>query len=282
MEENFRLMKIMIQEEQSSGALNNSNIQVLMNLGLTSLQATIYLTLVRLGKAEAQRIANVSHVARSQVYQVMPTLLELGLTEKSIDRTTLYEATPLKESLSLLLQNKKQACIRLEQEASVLLNGFHNNELSGSHGEKQEFKIISEVRLFRKKQDMLTKSAQTSIDGVIPRKCGLINVFASIDRSSKKKLKMRFIAQKVGEELQTKEQDFAEKLGVELRYFPKSVPFGMAIFDNKEVTMCLCEKDEMALVPSLWSNNPNFVRLANTFFENLWIEASIIRKVTHV
>jgi hypothetical protein len=51
----------------------------------------------------------------------------------------------------------------------------------------------------------------------------------------------------------------------------------MAIFDNKEITMCLCGADETAMVPSLWSNNFNVVRLANTFFENLWIEASTIQ-----
>ena len=254
----------MIQEEQS-GVRNDSHVQTLMNLGLTLLQATIYLTLTKLGKAETQRIAKASNVARPEVYRVMPTLLKLGLAEKIIGKTTLYEATPIKEGLSILLQNKKEECAELEREAGSFLNNFHGNDIKNFQVETQEFKVTSEIRLLIKMQKRLIQSAQTSIDISVPWKTAQLML---PDWPCKKKLKIRLIAQKNGETRPVRKvQALAKNLGIELKYLSKSAPISMFIFDKKEVTLCL---DEKTGVPSLWSNNPNVVQLAETYFEYLW------------
>lgn len=43
----------------------------------------------------------------------------------------------------------------------------------------------------------------------------------------------------------------------------------MAIFDNKEVNIRVSD----TLVPFLWTNNPNVVKLAEIYFENMWNNA---------
>jgi len=254
----------MIQEEQSE-VRNDSHVQTLMNLGLTLLQATIYLTLTKLGKAETQRIAKASNVARPEVYRVMPTLLKLGLAEKILGKTTLYEATPIKEGLSILLQNKKEEYAELEKEASSFLNNFHSNDIKDFQAETQEFKVTSEWRLLMKMHKRLIQSAQTSIDISVPWKAAQPIL---LNWPSKKKLKIRLVTQKMGKTAQVRKlQALAKNAGIELKYLSKSAPFGMHIFDKKEVTLCLCEETG---VPSLWSNHPSVVRLAETYFEYLW------------
>ena len=254
----------MIQEEQS-GVRNDSHVQTLMNLGLTLLQATIYLTLTKLGKAETQKIAKASNVARPEVYRVMPTLLKLGLAEKIIGKTTLYEATPIKEGLSILLQNKKEEYAELEKEASSFLNNFHGNDLKELQVETQEFKVTSEWRLLMKMHERLIHSAQQSIDISVPWKAAQHML---LDWPFKKKLKIRLVTQKIGKTAQVRKlQASAKNAGIELKYLTKSAPFGMHIFDKKEVTLCLCEETG---VPSLWSNHPSVLQLAETYFECLW------------
>jgi sugar-specific transcriptional regulator TrmB len=254
----------MIQEEQNE-ARNDSHIQTLMNMGLTLLQATIYLALAKLGKAETQRIAQASNVARPEVYRVMPALLKLGLAEKIIGKTTLYEATPIKEGLSILLQNRKDEYAELEKEAGSFLNSFHNNDLKGFQVKTQEFKVTSEWRLLMKMHKRLIQSAQASIDISVPWRAALPIL---LDWPCKKKLKIRLITQKTGKTAQLRKvQALAKNRGVEIKYLSKSAPFGMHVFDEKEVTLCLDEKQGL---PSLWSNNPNIVRLAEAYFECLW------------
>ncbi len=93
-------------------------IEALMHLGLTFLQATVYVTLLKFGKTEAKAISDSSGVARADVYRVMSTLEHLGLVEKIISTPSTYKATPIKEGCVLLLQNRRQRIFINEKHGS--------------------------------------------------------------------------------------------------------------------------------------------------------------------
>jgi len=251
-------------------------IQNLMDLGLTLMQAKLYLVLAKLGKAEVTRIAEASNVARSEVYRVMPALEKLGLVEKILDKTTLYKATPIKEGSSILLQNKRREYSELEKVTSSLLSNFHENDLQDLQEENQQFKVTSEWTLLRKMHKKMILSAQTSIDMTIPEKFFQRMLFdhrRSINRAKKKGVKIRAITQKVGKIASPIEKQALEKnLFTEIKYLSYDAPFGMHIFDKKEVTLSISEKDG---VPTLWSNDSNVLKLAEAYFESLWNSTQI-------
>ncbi len=83
-----------------------------MDLGLTLLQAKIYLSLSEFEKAEIRKMSKASNVARTDIYRLMPELEKLGLAEKIIASPTSYRATPLNEGFSILLENKKKGILR--------------------------------------------------------------------------------------------------------------------------------------------------------------------------
>jgi sugar-specific transcriptional regulator TrmB len=252
----------MIQEEVNKDA----QTQTLKNLGLTFLQATVYLGLAKLGKANAQRIANTSKVARPVIYQVMPTLQKMGLANKILNKTTLYEATPINEGLALLLQNKKEEYAHLEKEASSFLSSFPVNNLKDLQFEDQEFKIISEMRTLSKIHERLFESTLKSVDLVLP---ALIAQKLILNQEMlSKKARIRLVTQKVEKKAQSRKIEvLARKLDIELKYISGCAPFGMAIFDEKELTLCLCEPYGL---PSLWSSNRNVLQIANAYFEYIW------------
>ncbi len=97
------------------------SIQVLMKLGLTRLQATIYLNLAKLEKADVKTIAEVSGVSRSGVYRVIPQLERLGLAQKIMAQQTMYKATPMDEGSELLLEKEEQKIIELQERAMRLI-----------------------------------------------------------------------------------------------------------------------------------------------------------------
>ena len=62
---------------------------------------------------------------------------------------------------------------------------------------------------------------------------------------------------------------------MEIRYLSKVNPvemswFGMHMFDGKEVTMCVSRSGP---VPSLWSNSPPILKLAENYYNDLWCKA---------
>lgn len=64
-----------------------------MELGLTSLQAKIYLALAQTGNATIRNIAKNSKIARQDVYRIMPSLQKLGLAEQIVVSPTMYKST---------------------------------------------------------------------------------------------------------------------------------------------------------------------------------------------
>jgi sugar-specific transcriptional regulator TrmB len=170
----------MIQEEY---------VQTLMGLGLSLLQAKTYLNLAKLGKADVKTIAKASNVARTDAYRIMLTLEKLGLAEKIVATTTVYEATPITVSLSILLQKRREEYAGLEKKANSLLKNFQSNDLQDSQEENQQFKITSEMSLLLKMHENLVRSAQTSIDIVMPVKILHLMLFnhQSFFKKAKKK-----------------------------------------------------------------------------------------------
>lgn len=249
-----------------------------MTLGPTLLQSTIYLTLTKLGNADVTTISKASKVARSDVYRIMPSLQKMGLVEKIIAKTTIYKATPLKEGLTILLENKKRECAELEKETRFLIDNFHNNNLQDCWEQNQQFKVTSEWTLLKKMHEKMIQSAKTSIDITVPRKILQMLVFDQgpyLEEAKKRNVKIRAVTERVGgkkPQLPKNAEASAKNFFNETKY-TNGVLFGMHIFDGKEVTlnMNLSPKDTAPKpVPSLWSNDPNVVKLAETYFEHIW------------
>jgi sugar-specific transcriptional regulator TrmB len=252
----------MIQEEQ---------IQTLMDFGLTSLQAKTYLALAQLGKADVKTIAKASNVARQDIYRIMPTLQKLGLGEKIIAKPTLYKATPIKEGVSILLQNIEKEHAELQEKTTSLIDTFQEkNAKIFLQEDSTQFTITSEITRFLKIHKNQAQKAQESIDIMIPVMSvpsKLSEEWRYFERSLKRGVKIRLLAQKPGEGFPVIEwQALAKSPFFELKYSAITILFGMFIFDNKEVTLQVSED----ILPSLWSNNPNVVKLASSYFNEVW------------
>jgi sugar-specific transcriptional regulator TrmB len=228
---------LMIQDEQ---------IQRLMGFKLTFLQAKIYLNLAKLGKADVKTIAKASNVARQDV--------------------------PIKEGLSILLQNIKNEYDKLQKETTSVINSFHakNAEITLKEEEDTQFIITSEITRFLKTHRNQSQKAQESIDVMIPvinAPSKVKNEWTHVKRALKKGIRVRLITQEPGEETAlTPWQDLMKDPFFKAKSSAAPIPFGMHIFDKKEITLQVSE----GVLPSLWSNNPNVVKLASSYFDEMW------------
>jgi sugar-specific transcriptional regulator TrmB len=261
--------------ERASMIQDDECTQTLTGLGLTLLQAKTYLAFVKLGKADVKTISKASNVARQDIYRIMPTLQKLGLAEQIIANPTMYNATPIKEGLSILLQNRQKEYAELKKKTTSLINNFHaNTAKTDAHEEDTQFKLTSEATLFLKMHKSLHQKAQMSIDAIIPLifdgAAKFIEGWSHAKKAIRRGIKIRLLTQKTENELTSRELQALEKHPLfELKYLATPVPFGMHIFDNKEVTLATSESG----LPSLWSNNRNLVKLAASYFDEMWSKA---------
>ena len=94
--------------------------EVLTNLGLTSSQAKVYLTLVYNGPSKVMAISKNSGIHRAHLYEILRTMEETGFVEKKLE-TGMYLATPLKEVAPILIRKKQQEIAKLETDVNKIV-----------------------------------------------------------------------------------------------------------------------------------------------------------------
>jgi len=102
---------------------------LLQQLGLTGVQAHIYLTLTAQGSLRIQELSDIAGIARSSIYDNLERLLELGLVEESIEskyrKISAYPIGVLRHSLDEQIANLQHAQSQIDIAEKKLQYSSH-------------------------------------------------------------------------------------------------------------------------------------------------------------
>lgn len=255
----------------------SSELEVLVNLGLTLVQARVYLALVKSGPSRVAVIAKISRVARPDVYLTLSKLGKLGLVEKIIKRPLEYRAIPMDKGLSLLLKTKTEEYKKVTAEAQLLLHRAKKQKPDEKkHVVTPQFVIIPKGENILERIKTAIERAQLSIDHVLSWKRfsrGMVSDFAeSMEIAWAKKVKTRFIIESPLESETAKQlvQYCREKPFCQIKFIPFCPSTVFAIFDKKEASIIVFSKTDLPGSPTLWTSNSSLIALATDHFEMLW------------
>jgi len=254
----------MIQEDEP--------IQTLVSLGLTNLQAKVYLTLLKLGNtgADVRKISRASRIVRQDVYRILPTLQKIGLVDKIIATPTIYRPLPFEQGLSMLMKKKAEEFSEVQKKANYVLNNFNFGQDLETLEDASQFIITSERKIFLKRVKKDIAETQTTIDIIYSHERIRAIMFHTIDEFQQaiaRGIKIRALTDKGDAKMPDKNIGALTKTAsFHLKYLARGIPVGLIIFDNRDVNIRTAEK----LVPSLWTNNRNVVRLAKIYFDCMW------------
>lgn len=96
-----------------------NEMNTLVNLGFTSLQARVYLVLAHNGTLKVTAISRLSHIHRTHLYEVLKSLEERGFVEKQLVSGG-YSATSLQEVASALVNYRRQEITKLESDLEAI------------------------------------------------------------------------------------------------------------------------------------------------------------------
>ena len=255
-----------------------SKLQVLIDLGLTSVQARLYLALVESDPSKITAISKISKVARPEIYRNLSKLQKLGLVERIIETPLRYRATPINEGISLLLNTKTQQYEKVRAETKILLSTVKKEKPKKKQIETPQFVLIPKRTVTERIKASIEK-AQLSIDLVLSWKRfsqGIAGVFAeSIETAWAKNVKIRFIIESPLESKTAKQliQFCKEKPSSQTRFTPHCPKATFGIYDKKEIYLIAKSKTDLPGSSALWSNNQNLISVAQDYFEILWLTA---------
>ena len=257
--------------------LEDVNIQTLINLGLNRSEARVYSALYEIGTATATTIAKASKVPRPDVYGALSKLNELGLVEKIIAHPLMFRSVPIETGVSVLLEQKSKKHNELKYKSASLIRRLNKKNIYNDYYyQGSQFVLIPSKEVLIKRLKKTIEETKTSIDIITSWKrfkFGCYRLAEPLEKAWSSGVEGRVIIEEIDKPALDFVKTYWKKPNAKIRHFklpPKSV---MAMYDEKEVFIFIDPTADMTECPALWSNNPNLVHMAKSYFETSWKKA---------
>lgn len=262
--------------------VSEESVITLTELGLSSTQAKVYLTLVKAANLTAHAISRGSGVARPDVYRVLAQLEEAGVVERIISKPIEFRAISIDECVSTLMKQRLEKTAELSHKVQVLAQNFRRKDTDEKLDEKFQFTLLPERAAVYAKAEKMLSNVQESICllGLTRRMIAwLSNYSPMLEKALARKVNCKMIMPKpeTPQDLEEPMKTMWKYPTFALRLIPKSPTAGFSIWDKKEILITTSAVDTSTPAPTLWSNNKSLVDLAQDYFEYLWMNAVKIR-----
>jgi sugar-specific transcriptional regulator TrmB len=253
-------------------------VQTLTCLGLTSNEARVYLSLLRLGISTAKAISKNSGVARPEIYQIMAKLEKLGLVERIISAPCKFRAISMQHAFSVLIERRIKVTSELQATTRKILKKFKNNNARTALKEDETQFILMPEKVVTRREKKSLENVQRSFDAVTswenPHSVIFIDM-EEIAEALQRGVEIRIII----------DEPIKEKLVSDIikpvKKYPAfkirnilSPPAALiSVYDKKEAWVCTCTTPELTECPTLRINNPCMLSILQDYFEILWMTA---------
>ncbi|MCW4005890.1 MAG: hypothetical protein NWF04_04750 [Candidatus Bathyarchaeota archaeon] len=256
--------------------MEESYVQTLVGLGLTSCQSRVYLELVRLAKPSAAKtISSASKVTRQDIYRIMPALQRLGLIETILGSPTTFQAVPIHEVIPILMERQKQHHSKLHQKATQMLQHFENTPENGHQKDDHYFMIIPQKEASLKRRKQTIENAKKTFHVISSKRRvfhASFHLHEELIKAAKRGVKIRIITEKPHEtDNYPKEHRLLLKhQNVQIRYLPEPPKAVLTISDHNEASLLTHPTSHWTQSNALWTNNPSFIAILQDHFKNTW------------
>ncbi len=253
------------------------DVKTLRGLGLTFLQAKVYLTLVRNGNCTIKMAAEKTGKARQEVQRVTAELLKLGLVEKILVKPTEFRPIHIKEAINFLLERREKLSLELKERANMLLQNFAND-----HNRSPKEESVTQFVIICGREAIIRKSKR--ILNMTKKSCEIINGLwknvgyaeSLFEKESiqmlKRNVKLRIVAEKLPDPQVA--QEIYKRCGInsnfQIRFISPTPSVMLGIYDRKELLVSTSPEKLIGDSPMLWTNSSALVVAVQTYFDKLW------------
>jgi len=258
--------------------VEKEEVNSLIELGLTSRQAALYLNLTRYSDATARDLNKVTDIARQDVYQILCELEELGLVERILAKPLRFKATSTSNAVSILSRRQESKNSESRNKALVLF----------SHPEKQR-RDSESIEPFFELRNVYRNDphVKTAIDNakvmirLLDKNMHWPVFYSFIDEwtcALEKGVKIEAVIESAKKGQKPKFVDALKHANFQIRYAVNLPAGALLIFDDKELAIWegakLRQVADSAQLKALWSNHHGLIDLTSNYFELAWKTAS--------
>jgi sugar-specific transcriptional regulator TrmB len=257
----------------------DEDVKALTALGLTALQAKVYLALTKLGQVKIKTISKTTQVARQDLYRVMTELQKRCLAEKALATPLTFRAVPIHEAVPILLQQMHMEKTEAQNKALQLVER-HKDKIKKPNTQEDEtkFLLIPEKQALSRRLNGSIEDAQKTIDIVCPRKTclqALFDLSPRLRKALERGVKIRWIIEKPfdTDEAPTILASLSENSLFKLKSINHNNVKTFSIYDKKRIIVAANPEPNYVQSPALWTNASPLVEMAQHYFDVLWNKA---------
>jgi sugar-specific transcriptional regulator TrmB len=258
--------------------LQDQQVRILTKLGFTPTQVRLYLTLLRIGKAQGRKLADQAGVSRSIVHRELDELQKRGIVEKEITQPYTFRAVPIDEGLKILLKQKFDEADEIRDETEILLQKTRNKQKTSLRDEEYRLVLIGrkERIIQRIKRQHDTAKVCVDILTTLPRLLQVLNeCLPNVEQSLSRGIQFRVALDNCEQEIGAYPtiEILISKPNFSLRVSSSSLAATAVVFDRKEALFCFYPAKPLAESPVIWTNHSSFLAMCECYFEEIWRSA---------
>jgi sugar-specific transcriptional regulator TrmB len=266
-------------------------LRTLLSLGLTEMDAKVYIFLAKKGMQKALEISRTLKMNKEQLYRSLKKLQSRGLVTATLEHPARFSAIPIEKVLDLFIKAKMEEAQEIQRDRNEILSIFNSMSLV-ENDEAARFTVLEGRNIiYSRIQQMMreTKNRLSTISSV----SGLMQayqfgLFDSSGYPSKAKIKFRFLTELSKENLCAAKTILKEMTKAKLNFEGRNPDRGLRLFprmvirDQEEVMFFISpntgnvanEKENSCL----WTNSKALTQAFTAIFEDLWDNAVEIKQ----
>ncbi len=256
----------------------DEDIQFLLQIGFTATQAKLYLSLLKLRRTDVKTLAKDTNVPRQTTYRVLGELQEKGICEKIMALPQEYEAIPIKEGISIMLNEKANEYAKSLKKTQEFLLRFSMPKETPIKEQECKMRFIEGKKTFINKMKIIHTNLQNDAMG-----CSTLQlwvqitqeIFQDVENALDRGVSFRFVIEKPNGEisLPNEIESLMTNPNFQVRLTCNQLKLRGAVYDSKEASFNFDPSKSLSESHMIWTNHPGLVISFQDHFENLWTTA---------
>ena len=262
-------------------------LKTLEDIGLTKIEAKVYVFLAKKGTQKAQDAAKQLKIAKQQLYPSLKALQSRSIVIATLEHPARFSAAPFEKALDLLAKAKMEEAKIIQQNKNSLLSDWQSIVIKEADDRSAKFTVIEGRKyVYSKIQQMIQETKRqfsivTTVPGLIrAEQYGLLDV--AFNHTLKSTVQFRFLTElsELNAGAMGKLLERAPKNGFNLKgrnpELGLKLSSRMVIRDDEELLFFITPSAEDD--SCLWTNCKELVYSFVFVFEELWRNSTDIEK----
>lgn len=262
-------------------------LNTLQSLGLSSLDAEVYLFLGKKGPKKAGELVQSLHIPKQQLYAILKNLQSKGIINATLEHPARFSAEPFEKVLDLFLKAKIEEVQLIQGNKNEILTDWQSIKIDEVKDKPTTFKVLEGDNYIYPKLKQMLEEAKTQLL-IVFRLSELIRINQNgvldelIFGGSISSIKIRVLTEIFPENRKIMKAIFRKQsniLEVRVPDFGLKLPNSQVIRDDDEVAFMLdLQNRDKQHSKCLWTNCKALVQSFSSVFEESWQSATDIHK----